>query len=483
MKDVIATFGNIRVEPYELIHLLSLEIKKPINSHARLTFTALIDKSKKEAYIRQAASESTVKITLLDENSTKSKGTVIFDGIVLNVKVNDVRGTYYLTVDAISHTYALDRKRNKRSFQNPKLTYSSLIKAVLSDYKGADFIDGASHGKAIQTFVMQYEETDWQFLKRMASRFNAVLVASANKGVPSFYFGLPEGQDKGEVKLAYYTMKKRIADYQSAVVNKISGAKEEDYVEYLIESSMLLEPGNEVRFNSRKLVVGEAVSTIRDGILHHTYKLYPRNGLRVKKEYNNAIIGASIHAKVVKVHRDTVRAKLDMDDQEDPNTDYWFPYSTIYASEDNTGWYCMPEQGDNIRIYFPSKKEEEGYAISSVKREVPTPAAANANATAPAQDRMSDPDVKTFRTKYGKEIMLSPDQIKISANGMSITISDANGIEIVSDKNVNINAGQDIVLSASTLNISASQLVLSGGENSITLSDKTIMKGSEIKMN
>lgn len=96
---------------------------------------------------------------------------------------------------------------------------------------------------------------------------------------------------------------------------------------------------------------------------------------------------------------------------------------------------------------------------------------------------MKDPAVKTFRTKYGKEIVLAPDKIVITTGDMSITISDTSGIDIKSSQNVNITADKDMKLSASSLHISADKIELSGKGNTIKLEDKIELKGSEIKMN
>lgn len=350
---------------------------------------------------------------------------------------------------------------------------------------------------------MQYDETDWQFLKRMASHFYSPLIPAVGYGVPKFYFGLPMGLSKGEIQSTNYKVTKRVADFQTASENHIPGVRDADFIQYEVETEKLLEPGYEVTFQGHKLIVAEVLTEMKDGVLTHTAKLSPRSGLRPIKDYNRSIIGASIQGKVLSVRRDKVRAQLDMDDQQDPNTDYWFPYSTIYASADNTGWYCMPEDGDSIRIYFPSYKEEEGYAISSVKREPQpsggkstTPGHATASASsagsksssalsaaAPAPDRMADPAIKTLRTKYGKEIMLAPDQIVISGNGMSIVINDKTGIDIVSGKNVSISAASDIVMSSGNIQLSAGKIELSGKGNTITLDDKTTFSGTEIKMN
>ncbi|MED4572983.1 contractile injection system protein, VgrG/Pvc8 family [Brevibacillus agri] len=491
MSNQLFTYKNIQVTPYELTHLQTLKVVKKMNEHARLWFTGIIPEELKDSYVNQTSSQTPIKIALTDETG---KPKAWFEGIVLRVNVKASRGVYYLSVEAVSYTYLLDVKTKKRSFQNPAMTYANLVKTVLSTYGKADFIDSVTNGKTLGTFIMQYEETDWQFLKRMASRFYTGLVPTTIFPLPKFFFGLPSGQDKGKLTAAHYTVHKRVGEYQSDAENKIPGINEQDYTVYEVESEQVLEVGNEVQFKNRRLVVGEAVSEIEDGLLTHTYKLFPRKGLYRKKLYNHAIIGASIQGRVIQIQNDNVRAKLDMDDQQDQSTAYWFPYSTIYTSENQTGWYVMPEVNDQIRIYFPSKKEEDGIAISSVLKEIPDakPSAAKksgssgggaAVAGGGGNDRMKDPAIKTFRTKYGKEIMLAPDKIVISAGEMSITISDQHGISIVSNQNVNITAGQEISMSGNTIHIDAQKIELIGKGNTITLEDKIELKGSEIKMN
>ncbi|GAB1531649.1 MULTISPECIES: contractile injection system protein, VgrG/Pvc8 family [Brevibacillus] len=491
MSNRTLTFGDIQVSPYEFTHLQTMKVVKKMNEHARLTLTGIISEERKDSYVNQTNAQTLIRVALADESG---KPKTWFQGIVLRVHVKAVRGIYYLSLEAISHTYLLDVKTRKRSFQNPAMTYAGLVKTVLSGYGKADFIDSVTNGKALNTFVMQYEETDWQFLKRMASRFYTGLIPTTAFDIPKFYFGLPKGQDKGKLAVSHYTVHKRVGDYQSDAENKVPGIDDQDYTVYEVQSERVLEVGNEVNFKSRPLVVGEAVTEVKEGIVTHTYKLYPRLGLARKKQYNHAIIGASIQGRVLQVQKDNVRAKLDMDDQQDQSTAYWFPYSTIYASEDQTGWYVMPELNDQIRIYFPSKKEEDGIAISSVLKEIPdddkpapkkkaTPKSNAGGGGGGGGDRMKDPAVKTFRTKYGKEIVLAPDKIVITTGDMSITISDTSGIDIKSSQNVNITADKDMKLSASSLHISADKIELSGKGNTIKLEDKIELKGSEIKMN
>ncbi|WP_342436449.1 hypothetical protein NSS79_24220 [Paenibacillus sp. FSL L8-0436] len=491
------TYGQIEIMPYNFVRLHELKITKTVNEHARMICTGIISENNRELYIRASDDKTQVKAFITDQNGKRHP---LFRGLALNVEEKVVNGVHYLNVEAISHTYELDIKRHKRSFQNPRLTYTGLIESIMSAYPHAETMDVASGKQPIGTFIMQYDETDWSFLKRMASHFYSPLIPAVGYGVPKFYFGLPMGLSKGEIQSPNFKVSKRIGAYQTATDNHIPGVRDADFIQYELVTDKLLEPGYEVKFQGRLLLVAEVVSEMQEGVLVHTCKLSPRSGLRPIKDYNRSIIGASIQGQVLSVRGDKIRASLDMDDQQDPNTDYWFPYSTIYASADNTGWYCMPEEGDHIRIYFPGYKEEEGYAISSVKREVPPTEHASAasvtaaqsseaksssslTAAAPAPDRMADPAIKTLRTKYGKEIMLAPDQIVISGSGMSIVINDKTGIDIVSSKNVNISATTDLVMKSGSIYMSASKIELSGKGNTITLDDKTLFSGTEIKMN
>lgn len=491
------TYGQIEVMPFTFVHLHELKIIKTVNEHARMICSGIISEENKEHYIRASDEETEVKAFVKDESGNRQ---ALFRGVALNVEEKVIHGIHYLTFEAISHTYQLDIKRHRRSFQNPQLTYAGLIKHIMSSYPKGEAMDVVTQQKEIGTFIMQYDETDWQFLKRLASHFYSPLIPAVGYGVPKFYFGMPMGLSKGELISPYYKATKRVAAHQTAVDNRIPGVRDSDFIQYEVQSDKALEPGYEVMFKGQLLLVAEVVTEMSEGILTNTVKLSPRSGLRPIKDYNRSIIGASILGRVLSVRRDRIRAKLDMDDQQDPNTDYWFPYSTIYASADNTGWYCMPEEGDSIRIYFPSYKEEEGYAISSVKRETqaaaktaasPAPPTVSASsgavetplASSSAPDRMDDPSIKTLRTKYGKEIMLAPDQIVISGDGMSIVMNDNTGISIVSGKDVSIRAASDIVMSSDRIQLSAETIELSGNGNTLKLTDNTMFSGTEIKMN
>ena len=44
---------------------------------------------------------------------------------------------------------------------------------------------------------------------------------------------------------------------------------------------------------------------------------------------------------------------------------YWFPYATMSAALDGSGWYYMPEAGDRVRVEFPDKYAQDALVINS----------------------------------------------------------------------------------------------------------------------
>ena len=95
----------------------------------------------------------------------------------------------------------------------------------------------------------------------------------------------------------------------------------------------------------------------------------------------------------------------------------------------------MPEPGDRVRLQIPDQIEENGYVISSVHMKT-------------GNDR-KNPDHKSFKTKYGKELLFTPDSVELTNNkGMSIRIKDGEGVQIKSSKDISISSGGNVTISS-----------------------------------
>lgn len=137
----------------------------------------------------------------------------------------------------------------------------------------------------------------------------------------------------------------------------------------------------------------------------------------------------------------------------------------------------MPEIGDPVSLYFPGSREEDGIAGSAVRR----------NTQGSANNKLSNPQMKVWRTPHGKEICLGPDELVITGKegAVYIKLNDKDGIHIVSNNAVSISAGGDLSLTAGkTMSLSAgSELRMDCNGSHIELSGSAQMKGSEVKSN
>ncbi|RNB50059.1 hypothetical protein EDM57_22930, partial [Brevibacillus gelatini] len=239
----------------------------------------------------------------------------------------------------------------------------------------------------------------------------------------------------------------------------------------------VLDLGNGVDFKGKSLYVYEAHTEMKKGLLKHKYLLASKKGMSQKPIFQSLIVGASVQGRVIDVAKDNVKVHLDIDEKQSKSEAHWFPYSSVYTAEGNSGWYCMPELDDYVRIYFPTNKEEDGIAISSVRK----------NSEEGETNKLGNPDIKYFRTANGKELMFSPQEIVISAKDGEILIrlNEADGIQILSKKNIKVVSDQDIMMdSATKVIISAkNEISLTCKESSIKMDGNTSISGQELKTN
>lgn len=461
---------EIKVLPYDICPE-NLVIVKKVNQHAAATVIAIVPEGQKDKYISMTKTSTPMEI----QHQGESGSTCLFKGIVTDIEVKAVRGIYYVRIDGLSNTLNMDLKLRRRSFQNKNMLYKTLIQEVIKDYSGGDFIDVDAKGQKLGKFVIQYDETDWQFLKRMVSHFNGGLVADALSDKPKFWFGVHKGSNKGDLEQYNYSVNKKIADYRFSSQNYIENLDEKDFTYYSVQTDDVLNIGDSVSFQNKSLFVFEATSKIKDGVLINEYTLTSEKGMSQNKIFNENVPGVSVEGKVIEIKEDNIKVHLDIDKEQKKDEAFWFPYSTYYSTEGQTGWYCMPELDDMVKLYFPNSKEEEGVIISSVRRRTK------------GGDFITDPDIKFFRTKFGKELMFTKDEIMITGKDEEILIRliEKEGIEIYSNKEIKINADKDIKIeSGKDINITAgSKVNIKCKESNIMMDGVTTIKGSKVHTN
>ena len=444
---------RVILEPFELLQVLQCIGMVRENEHGYMIISGYIQQNKEEEYCQLFTQNTWANVRILDEEGNNA---ILFTGIVTEGEISVINGLKILRIKINTGTYLMDLKKHTRSFQNSKYTYNEIMSSLADSYKEYKYIMCSENEKDIHRFLCQYQETDWQFAKRVASCGGVVLYANYIGMGVKFYFGRPFGVNRGKINLTEYSVK-----------------QSETEIMYEVKMRELFEIGDTVEFEGKNLHIARRYTEFAKGELYHIYTLVEYDTENKRTEYNDKLIGISLDAIVEKVEKTSVMVSIKKDENKKSGT-RWFPFATVYSSPDGTGWYCMPEIGDNVRLYFPSNKEDDAYVFSA------------AHLSSGDSVFRVNPENKSIMNKQGKEILLKPDAILITNNkGMSIELSDKNGISIISDKAITLESQESIEITSVTSNIdmvSPKKISLKQGDTSVELSDKMVMRGTKIRL-
>ncbi|HEX2953976.1 MAG TPA: hypothetical protein VHR47_08330 [Bacillota bacterium] len=463
------------VSPYTILELHELQIVRRINSHTTLYYTAIIPEDSSDRYIQAATAQDRIVVGRKDGLESVEP---IFMGLTTDIAVKAVQGVYFLEVQGVSHSYELDIKLKQRSFQDQTMKYKDLLQQIMTGYPGGDITDHASQSRALEKFIYQGNETDWQFLKRMASRFHTFLIPYDLADQPKLQFGLPE--DNGEAAVISdnipYRIGKNLADYWELSENYLDNLMDSDFTYYLVETGHYYPLGARVTFKQVKFVVAQSTAMLKNGSLLYEYLLCPESGLKQKPRLNWQIVGSSLEGKVIATAKDQVKVHLDIDAKQAKETAWWFPYATFYTAEGNSGFYCMPQLDDHVKVYFPTAREEEGVAVNSIRKNKDGRTTQN-------------PTIKYLGTNQGKTLKLADEELSVTARNkqgerLQIRMKDDTGIEIRSDHEIDITARKnlsiDVGKSASFKAKEEVQMVC--GRSSIDMDGITHFKGAVVRI-
>lgn len=434
---MIIDVTRLSVSPFVVESIVEMKVEQSLNQHASMYLKGIIPKESGDSGVMDT-DDSTV-ITVSDQDG------VIFSGLVQDIRASFEGQVYYLEVWAVSFSIKADTDVISRSFQDAGMNYQQIGDLMAGENELSMSMEASP--LSIHNLLLQYQETNWEFLKRIASHNHSVLLPSVEE--PKFYFGIPKGNDKGSLLSYRFSVGKNIRRYRRHFGAGVD-VSSEDSLEYIVHADdSVLAIGDMVDYGGTALFVREARIHLADAVLTCRYVLCPENGLKVPAVSNPHITGLTLAGQVLEVNQDTVKVLLCVDESQDSATAYAFPYMTPYSAENHTGLYLMPETGDVVNIQFPTEDESLAVALSSYRQA--------------DSDKTGDPNVKYLRTPHDKEIKISEDGILITAKtgGLYIKLNQDNGIEVFSQHGITVNTLSSIDMMA------AGHISLSAGTNII----------------
>ena len=350
-----------------------------INEHQKLEIQLEMDDEQRKNLERIIEKED-VGIEIELANVDKDVKRRVFSGIVDYFEILDY-GSYgcRILMRAFSKSVLFDRKNEKkyRVFQDRNLMFSDIIDEINKDYadKKLEIKYSDIAKKQIGSLIVQFDETDWEFLVRLASQLKTGMFV-IEQGI--ILFGIVEmGEIKKENK--YFSDYSLVRDYKN-LYYKVQSNKVINLGDTVSISENAVEnEGNDKDSSGNKgnFSVLKTKIFLKDFILKSEFLATDMSSYHIFRKYNEKIKGCRIEANVERVFEDGGIAKMEVrfaeglkkivqersneESNDKAYDDYGikrFPlsYQTFY-SQTNTGFFCTPEVNDTVEVYFPNEDE------------------------------------------------------------------------------------------------------------------------------
>ena len=445
---MILAYKELKIE-FSLEGIIQVEafrFTQELNNHGFLALKLLVDGDMAEEIVNRAS-----VLPVIVREAEHSGGDVVFQGKIETVYTKVEQGLPFLYVEAYSYTKDWERKQKSRSFLNGAMTYMEVAKKVLSDYGRFDIKSESGCDGIIPEMLLQYEESDWVFLRRLASHFGTYLMVDAKDSCGKVFFGIPDMNYGTELEREDYVLQKDMAHY--ARVLKPQGVLSQEASQWNIRTRRYLQMGETVSFNKIPVIVtGMEFSTLK-GELVYRYTLARKEGIRREKEKNPRIYGMSIPATVKERSGNRIRVHFDIDPVYESSAQ--MKYFT-YAIE-SSSFYCMPEEGSRVHIYFPEHDEQSAVAVHAI----------GSGSGEGSGGGGKNPDNKNFSDPSGSAMDMTKDSLSYapdSSGSILLSLNKAGFLSILG-KDINIKTQKGMMTGGET---PVRNLMISG-ENKVTL--------------
>ncbi len=385
----------------------------------------------------------------------------LFYGTVTRMEVKVQGGRCVIHLEALTESYQMDIDVKNRSFQDTAMTSHQLVEKILESYPQSHILFSIED-RELEQIMVQYQETDWAFLNRVLSSYGTNAYIAGNEPGIFLRAGLMDTEEDADWDSLPYVLLRDAAPRETE--KELKGQ-----ICYMLEAYDILPLGEKVNYRGKELYIGRIERFLRQGLLISKYYLYFAEGLRISKYGNQFLGGVSINGEVTAINRNKIQVRLETDVLEDYKKKYFFPFSTVAASPDGSGWYCMPKKGDQVRIFFPTSDESEGYAITNIQGE-----------SSPASDSsMGNPDLKDITTPDGKAVKFVEGgiQLTVGEDKGSVTLTNDGFAEIRTDEDIEISAVNEVrFVTDGIMNVTAGLQIqfINDAGGSITVTDETV---------
>lgn len=375
------TAGDVKVYScFSIYSLTDMEIELKEGCHGKLVLRGYLSGEKE----KDGLPTDKIRVTGKNENGQEE---LLFSGVIQETYLFYENGIKQIILTALSESAKMDKQKHSRSFQDVSVSCEDIIQELVSGYGGKMICEDTS--VKIGRPVIQYEETDWEFCERLASRMGYGIYGSSTDVNPTLIVGHTEGK-----KVVLPIDKYRCCVDEKYYRNQWKGAgTKTEFLYYQVETEENCAIGDYAHYQGQKRYIFEKKVALQENTLTFTYKMGGKCRFMKEEQYNKKIAGLSLAGKVERTEQENIYLKLDIDGSTGKAI-YPYPWKPVAGNL----MYCMPQIGTKVYLYFPNYYEENAIAVNSV------------HAGTSCSD-FEDAQKRVLATGHGKQIQLYEDGI------------------------------------------------------------------------
>ena len=504
---------------------MNLEIDSKIGEHTigKIKYTASPNQLSLYDALIDKKGDKTIVITgrsNISDEAGNATDKIFLNGVISKLRIKETKaGALAVELLCSSKSILLDRIPRYRSFQDPALTYADIAQEVNKNYSdGETLVNVGEDMKEIPRMTIQYNETDWEYLKRIASYTGQPLMANSNKVLVGFFKNMPSqtpnltysyfGKETEEERTYYRVEGTEVYSVSTPIKlkirNRVSGEEvENDY--YVIESRIHNE-GNTLKCEYKlgkqtdyfvdpiphekirgAVIEARTVHIARtdesksehgrtegssDNLEGRTIGTKPLNKYIEKAENQNANVKERVKASDIAVMTlDLTEGLLKLGENGQSFEDKYagksyFPYVTPY-SQSNTGFTPAPEVNDRVALYFPNGNETHAIVLGAVNND--------------GNGRFTNPDKRNFTLGNSQSgANNGKPMYNFTLDSEKFTMSTGNVISMESSGTINVAGRSNVGVISKTSNVN---VIGSKSVNSVVGSSKVTIDPNNINVN
>lgn len=160
---------------------------------------------------------------------------------------------------------------------------------------------------------------------------------------------------------AYHIMQ-NMAKYQSYTKNVAPEMMLQDNLSWQVVSRQACKLGENVWWKQVSCQITSIIMEVHESELWYLYGLERTKGVKSYYSGNPRISGLSLPAVIKERNGNRLRVQFSIDSAYLPGNNVYFTYAI-----ETTSWYCLPEVGSLVHIYFPNWDETSGIAVHAMR--------------------------------------------------------------------------------------------------------------------